>query len=552
MPLRKSNLDKLRSTTFDVLIVGGGINGAVSAAALAGKGVPTALIDRGDFAGFTSMNSSNLAWGGIKYMEDYDFKLVRKLCLSRNQLMRSYPSTVQEMRFLSTVGKDFRFRPWYLYLGAWLYWVIGNGFTRVPRFMSASNIETVEPIVNTDQSIGGFEYSDAYLHDNDARFVWNFVRTALDRGAICANYVESLGSRREGDSWVTRVQVKEDDGGTSQFDVRSRVLINAGGPFVDSLNRLAGQKTAYEHVLSKGIHIIVDRLSASRRVLAFFADDGRLFFAIPMGARTCIGTTDTRVDSPYAHVTGADIDFVFSNINKRLRLDHPLSREDAIAYRCGVRPLALKRSSENHRDFLHLSRQHVIEANIADCHLSIFGGKLTDCINVGSEVCERITSMGVVIPHPDYTWFGEPPDAVRSEYLHQVKLNRLDDYTAPDASEPLSARFWRRYGMEALDLVERIREDPSQAEILIKGTEYTRVEVDQAARREMIFKLEDFLRRRSKIALVVRKDEIRQAPGLLEACRLMFGDRADEKLAEYFVEREQEEQHIGLSATEAG
>lgn len=106
--------------------------------------------------------------------------------------------------------------------------------------------------------------------------------------------------------------------------------------------------------------------------------------------------------------------------------------------------------------------------------------------------------------------------------------------------------------MEALDLVERIREDPSQAEILIKGTEYTRVEVDQAARREMIFKLEDFLRRRSKIALVVRKDEIRQAPGLLEACRLMFGDRADEKLAEYFVEREQEEQHIGLSATEAG
>lgn len=546
MPLRKSNLDKLGGTIFDVLIIGGGINGAVSAAALAGKGVSTALIDRGDFAGFTSMNSSNLAWGGIKYLEDYDFRLVRKLSVSRNQLMRSYPSTVQEMRFLSTISKDSRFRPWYLYLGGWLYWLIGNGFTRVPHLMTVRDIKDAEPIVNTDESIGGFEYSDAYLHDNDARFVWNFVRTALDRGAICANYVEALGSRREGDLWVTQAQAQKDNGEVCRFDICSRVLVNAAGPFVDAVNRLSNQKTKYEHVLSKGVHIVVDRLTSSRRVLAFFADDGRLFFAIPMGARTCIGTTDTRVDSPYAYVTGDDIDFIFGNINKRLNLDRPLSRNDAIAYRCGVRPLALKRHSGSHRDFLHLSRQHVIEANIDENHLSIFGGKLTDCINIGNEVCERVSSMGVAIPHPAYAWFGEPPEAVKDEYLHQVRLNRLDDYTSPEASEPLSERFWRRYGMEALDLVERIREDPSQAEILIRGTEYTCAEVDQAARREMIFKLEDFLRRRSKIALVVRKDEIRKAPGLLDACRLLFGDRAKERLDEYFLEREYEERHIGF------
>ena len=103
MQLRKSNLAKLRQHHFDVLIVGGGINGAVSAAALAGKGAQVALIDRGDFAGLTSMNSSNLAWGGIKYMETADFALVRKLCMSRNHLMRSYPSTVQEIRFFTTL-----------------------------------------------------------------------------------------------------------------------------------------------------------------------------------------------------------------------------------------------------------------------------------------------------------------------------------------------------------------------------------------------------------------------------------------------------------------
>jgi len=542
MQLRNSILDKLAGATFDVLIVGGGINGAVSAAALAGRGVPTALIDRGDFAGFTSMSSSNLAWGGIKYMESYDFPLVRKLCLSRNQLLRSYPSTVQEIRFLATIAKGFRFPPWYLYLGGWLYWLIGNGFTRAPRLLSAGAIEREEPIIDTTHSAGGFEYSDAYLHDNDARFVWNFIRSALDHGALCANYIESLGSRREGDFWVTAVREHE---GQREFEIRSRVLINAAGPFVDELNGLSGQRTEHEHVLSKGVHIIVERLTPNRRVLAFFADDGRLFFVIPMGARTCIGTTDTRVDSPYTRVTGEDLEFILDNINARLDLDKPLTREDAIAYRCGVRPLALKKQAEGRRDFLQLSRKHALDVNARDRHLSIFGGKLTDCINVGNEVCDHVARMGVAIPHPRYTWFGEPHPAARREFLHQARLMDLDGYTAPESSEPLSTRFWRRYGLEALHLLERIREDPGQAQILIQGTEYTWVEIDQAARREMVVKLEDFLRRRSKIALVVRKDTIRRSPGLLEACELLFGDQAQAKLDEYFARRDAEEADIG-------
>src|SRR5947199_10873117 len=99
MQLRETNLARLREREFDVLVLGGGINGAVSAACLSARGAKVALIDRGDFAGLTSQESSNLAWGGIKYMEGYEFGLVRKLCLSRNHLIRSYPSTVQEIRF---------------------------------------------------------------------------------------------------------------------------------------------------------------------------------------------------------------------------------------------------------------------------------------------------------------------------------------------------------------------------------------------------------------------------------------------------------------------
>ena len=119
--LRQSNLDKLQEQTFDVLILGGGINGAVAAASLAGRGVRVALIDKGDFASGVSSNSSNLAWGGIKYLESHEYLLVNKLCKSRNHLMRSYPSTVKEVRFFTTIQRGFRFWPSFVFLSGRLF-----------------------------------------------------------------------------------------------------------------------------------------------------------------------------------------------------------------------------------------------------------------------------------------------------------------------------------------------------------------------------------------------------------------------------------------------
>ncbi len=110
--MRQQNIKKLETSTFDVLIIGGGINGAVSAAALASRGAKVALIDARDFSGFTSQESSNLVWGGIKYMETYEFRLVNNLCKSRNELLRSFPSTVKEIRFLTTLSKNSRIHPW--------------------------------------------------------------------------------------------------------------------------------------------------------------------------------------------------------------------------------------------------------------------------------------------------------------------------------------------------------------------------------------------------------------------------------------------------------
>ncbi len=169
MTLRDSNLDKLERRIFDVLIVGGGINGAVSAAALSAQGARVALIDRGDFGSVTSQESSNLVWGGIKYLETFEFGLVRKLCLSRNRLLRAYPSSVREIRFFANLERGFRKGRLLLYVGTWLYWFFGNLFTIRPRLLSARDIAREEPVVRTEASIGGVEYSDAYLVDNDAQ-----------------------------------------------------------------------------------------------------------------------------------------------------------------------------------------------------------------------------------------------------------------------------------------------------------------------------------------------------------------------------------------------
>jgi len=531
MQLRATNIAKLQERHFDVLIIGGGINGAVAAAALSGKGVKVALIDRGDFAGFTSSQSSNLAWGGIKYMESYDFKLVRKLCISRNRLMRNYPSSVKEVRFFTVLEKGFRYPRLLVWAGTWLYWLFGNGFTRTPRLLSCREIKHEEPLVRVTNSIGGFEYSDAYLQDNDARLTFNFVRTAMDRGCIAANYVESLGGKRGADG-VWRIQARNREEG-GDLTIRARVLINATGPFVDEHNGLTGQQTEHHHVFSKGIHLIVPRLSRERRVLTFTANDGRMFFAIPMGGRTCIGTTDTRVTTPFTEVTDEDRRFVLDNINQRLQLERPLGPEDVLAERCGVRPLVVKNGAGAERDWTQLSRKHAIDADPEQRHLSIFGGKLTDCINVGEEVCDWVGRFGIQLPDQHFRWYGEPVEA-REEFQRQARLMELDSYTAPESSEPLSVRLWRRYNSRALVLLEAIREDPRQAEVLIKGTEYIRCELEEAKQYEMVVTLDDFLRRRSKIALVEHRDTIRRAPGLMEACDILFGDRAQQRFDAYF------------------
>lgn len=273
-------------------------------------------------------------------------------------------------------------------------------------------------------------------------------------------------------------------------------------------------------------------------MLAFFADDERLFFAIPMANRTCIGTTDTLVDDPVTAVTDEDREFILSNINARLDLERPLTRDDIIAERCGVRPLAINADDRRRGEHDRLSRKHVIESDFEASFVSIFGGKLTDCLNVGDEVVRLVRRLGVELPKaPEGRWYGEPDAVSRDAFLARARDIGLDAMVAADTGESLSERLWRRYGEDAHRMLDRIALDRTLAEPLIENLGVCGVEMEHLANEEMIVRLEDYLRRRSKIELLVPQDELRRAPGLVTLCRVLFGDAAKEKLDEYFDSR---------------
>ncbi|MES2746059.1 MAG: glycerol-3-phosphate dehydrogenase/oxidase [Bdellovibrionota bacterium] len=527
--MRQNTLEELSEKTFDVAIVGGGINGAVAAAALSAAGLSVALVEKKDFASSTSQESSNLVWGGIKYLESYEFGLVWDLCRSRNELMRKYPSSVREIRFFTTLQKGFRKPKFLVFLGSVLYWFMGRFFTQAPRLLTKAKINSEEPLVETSNSVGGLEYSDGYLRDNDARFVFGFIRTAMRSGAKILNYAEVVAAKKT-DVWTLDVKDKQRD---SDFTVKAKVLINAAGPYADSLNRLTGLTTRHKHIFSKGVHLIVPRLTENKKVLTFFADDGRLFFVIPMGSCSCIGTTDTPVESLPARVTDEDRAFILDNINKRLRLKKPLTMADVLSERCGVRPLVKEVGSKpaaQGEDWMNLSRKHAIETKRDQKHITIFGGKLTDCLNIGRELCDELEHLRVPLKRNDQ-WVGESlhkyvfEEAARKEGLGDIQF--VGEGTLID-------RLWRCYDQDAFSILDRMKADTTLKQAVSNQSSVTLAEFAHLAESEMVVSLEDALRRRTRLALVVSHEELAASPLLKKATELLFRENAEREWQRYF------------------
>ena len=510
---RGRNLDRLVSHPLDVLVVGGGINGAVSALALAAAGLRVGLVERHDFGCGTSQESSNMVWGGFKYLESYEVRLVAELCRSRNQLARAYPTRLVESRFLAALGAGTPHPPWFAALGANAYWALGQFTTRRPRYRPASTIRRLEPAVDTAEVEGGIEYSDYLLADNDARFVSEFALAAIDHGAAVANRVEMVGAEWSPAGW--RIGLRDMVSGAS-LEAEASVLVNTAGPEVPDLEEATGTRTTNRLVFSKGVHLVVPQITDSGRILAFFDDRQRLFYVLPMAHRSVIGTTDTRVTDPQVEVTDEDRSFLLDQANTRLELGRSITADDVIAERCGVRSLVVPPGgTSDGREWTELSRRHAVEVDRRRKVISVLGGKLSDCLNVGSEVIESVRQCGLRPMEAARRWYGEPDVVERHRFEDAARATGIE--------RPRWAPLWRRHGSRALRIVDGIAEDPGAGRPLSDRVDYCEAEVAVMGECEQIGDLDDFLRRRTFLAQVERREDLLADPGVVRAAEILFG-----------------------------
>jgi len=500
---RSANIKEISKTHFDALIIGGGINGAVSALAMRSHGVNVGLFEKNDFASGVSQESSNLVWGGFKYLESYELKLVMELCHSRNRLARAYPSRLVEKRFLAALDSSSPFAPWFASLGANAYWGIGQFATKRPRYRSPRTIKRLEPSVRADNLIGGIEYSDYLILENDSRFVIQMIADAKNRGATVGNYLTVLEAEYSKKRWNLKVRDEILD---QEFETTSDVLVNTAGPAVKEICNMTNTKTESQLVFSKGVHLVVPRVTDSGRILAFFDETERLFYVIPMGECSVIGTTDERVKEHEVSVDSDDIDFLLKEANRKLTLSKPLTVEDVIAERVGVRPLVIPKGGiDQDNDWTELSRKHAVETNRRYRMISVLGGKLSDCLNVGEEVVNSLEDLGYKTSKPTNRWYGEPSDAERSIFFHSAKNTGIDS----DETKEL----WRRHGSRSFNVIELIADDPSTGKRLSENIDYCPAEISVMKEYEFIYDSDDLLRRRTLIGQTVSKYQLETDPG---------------------------------------
>jgi len=488
---KQNQTNSNKNAQYDVAIIGAGINGAVAAAAASASGLSVLLIDKGDIANFTSQQSSNLVWGGIKYLQGYEFGLVFKLCVARNRLMRHYPNQIREIGFLASLGPTAPFGRLLGTFGTLFYWGIGLFGTKPPKSYSAKTAKQLEPNLISGRT--AVKYYDAELPDNDSRFVFDFVRHAISFGAEVRTYSELTSAKHSSEGWELSLL------SSSKETVSAKSVINASGPFAKSVSEILGSPTSAGLVLSKGIHLVLDRkLTDEYQVLAFWDEQERLFYVLPMGDRSMVGTTDTRVQDPNTKVTKEDSDFVIKQINAQMELEVPITSADVVSERSGVRPLVIDAGqSGDVADWHQLSRKHAIEADKERSVVTILGGKLTDCLNVGQEVVDELAQLGHKPTKPK-NWFGEGDQSRKQEFFELVASR-----SSATSATLIADGIWRRHGETGFEII-----GSGKLEDLFGGLGVTSQEVRHIVKNEFVTNREDLLRRRLPVQMSRSEKEL--------------------------------------------
>ncbi|MBC7895826.1 MAG: glycerol-3-phosphate dehydrogenase [Cytophagaceae bacterium] len=371
------------SETIDILVIGGGINGAGLARDAAGRGLSVTVVEKADLASATSSWSSKLIHGGLRYLEQYEFSLVREALREREVLLRLAPHIIRPLLFV--LPHDASMRPtWMIRAGLWLYDHLGGRIT-LPgsKAVAFPHIEFSAGLKGDFRS--GFVYSDCRV--DDSRLTIVNAMSAREKGATVLTRTRFERARRIDGEWEVEIA----DASGAKRMLRAHALVNAAGPWVmDVLDRVDGDKIKGRVRLVKGSHIIVPKVHAQRHAMLLQNPDKRVVFVIPYEGRfSLIGTTDVAVPSveAAASISEAETDYLLAAANRFLA--KPLTRADVVTSYAGVRPLyddGSDNPSEVTRDFV-LRLDH--EANRAPL-VTIFGGKITTYRRLAEEVMDRL------------------------------------------------------------------------------------------------------------------------------------------------------------------
>src|SRR6266581_5244686 len=455
---------------LDLLIIGGGITGAGIARDAALRGFRTALVDKSDFGAGTSSHSSRLIHGGIRYLEHGAFRLVFEASHERRVLLRIAPHLVRPLAFLFPVYRGGRLPAWKLRAGMWLYDLLSS-FRNVHwhRWLGAKKVRRVEPGLRDRELIGAALYYDAQA--DDARLVIATLRSALRAGAIAANYVETTALLKP-DGRVRGAVVRDVLTGETAT-IRANVVVNATGPWSDSLRRLDDPQAEPVMRLTKGAHVTVPRkrVANEHAVTLLSQIDGRVMFVLPWGDLAYIGTTDTDADSsPDAlRVTGADVTYLLRSANAAFPDAH-LGSNDVVSAWVGLRPLL----RQDHGSPSQVTREHrVLESSHG--LISIVGGKLTTYRVMARDVVDRVAKR---LHELDDRPLGTPIVAGRPEIWAEVTYGverelavRVQDvlirrlhlfYEAPDharaVTPKVTARMQQLLGWDDTRVAEELRD----------------------------------------------------------------------------------------------
>lgn len=525
---RAQTLDALDGGTFDVVIIGAGITGVGCALDAASRGLSVALIEQRDISSGTSSRSSKLFHGGLRYLEQFNFKLVME-ALHERELIRQKlaPHLVWPVPFIYPLRHSVWERA-YVGAGITLYDAMARlGGNTLPYqwHLSKSDLADVFPSIKADDFVGGIRYYDAGC--DDARFTLAVARTAASHGAHILTSARVDGFLRE-EGAVKGVAATCLESGR-EFIVNAKVVINSTGVWTDRVEALVGD-THTDVTASKGIHIVVPKDRIKSRVGFITRTKTSVLFLIPHTDFWHIGTTDTPWKLGLAHPAASrtDIDYVLEQANKVL--DPPLTHHDVVGVYAGLRPLV----SGDSESTAKLSREHSITVP-APGLVTIAGGKYTTYRVMAEDTVDRaFESIDTPIP-PCVT---EEIPLVGADGYEALK-ERVDELAASyDADTQEITRLLRRYGNEATTILELATSDPELAECIPSG-KYLGAEVLFAVENEAALHLDDVLTRRTRLSIECHDRGVKGATFVasIMARALGWDDAAVERELEHYTAR---------------